>query len=339
MRILYYSVHEILEYDDMSMFTRMGHKVFSLGAYMQPSQSRTFRPERLEFFDTEMLAEYRRLGLCAEFAERFDVLVFNHEVDVLYRDLSSFGNLPIVYRTIGQSSDHQERVASLLGDRIQIARYSPLDRITEGAKTDCVISFAKNLSDYDDWHGGARGITFLNDYPARSSDIIPSADVYKEIVGDAEVLLYGRNNEGFRNNRGLADFRDMRGLYANCAFYLYSWSKNAPYTLGLMEALITGAPVIAPSLAFVEEELNSQHDKETADRLASRYEVEAILQDPACLTFSTVAEARSMSASAMSADSSIVDMARRVRDRARCRFDERVVGALWNEQFRRMGLM
>lgn len=45
MKILYFSVHAILEYDEIRMFQSLGHTVFSLGAYYGGKASQPFRPE------------------------------------------------------------------------------------------------------------------------------------------------------------------------------------------------------------------------------------------------------------------------------------------------------
>ena len=84
-KILYFSCHEILEYDDLRMFTERGHGVFSLGAYASPDTKGLFRIPKPEFFSATDWKAFNETGcslltrrVSREFASNFDVAIINH---------------------------------------------------------------------------------------------------------------------------------------------------------------------------------------------------------------------------------------------------------------------
>ena len=58
MNILYFPVHEVLEFDDLRLLTGLGHAVFSTGAYGSPRPETVLRSARAEFFSPQHHAAY-----------------------------------------------------------------------------------------------------------------------------------------------------------------------------------------------------------------------------------------------------------------------------------------
>ena len=161
LRILYYSCHEILEYDDLRMLTSEGHSVFSLGDFSNPSNRGHFRRSRPEFHQNGDWEAYVASGsqgpsnISRDFGARFDIAIVNHMpewLEAAVRDL----DCPIVYRSIGQSNPATEARVRAHEGRVKIVRYSNREEALEGfAATDKVIYFGKMSKDYTPgWEAG-----------------------------------------------------------------------------------------------------------------------------------------------------------------------------------------
>lgn len=96
-----------------------------------------------------------------------------------------------------------------------------------------------------------------------------------------------------------------------------------------MEAILVGAPIVAPSAAFVESHLND-HDKGWYPK---RYEVPMLLNDPDALLYDTIEQARLFIMSTMEEPRNAAEMAERVREKCAKLFDMNVVGQQWDDFF------
>ena len=333
LKILYVSVHEVLEYDDLRLLTARGHQVLSLGAYHAPGQAYSFRPPRPEFFSASLLASYHEHGgLSVSFINSFDVIFVNHDMHWIHERLNQIDNALIVYRTIGQSNSALEHHLSELDDRVKIVRYSNREAGLPGfAKTDAVIYFGKDLDLYSPWFGGKGAITFHNDYVARNEGSVPNVSQYEQICSETPVTLYGRGNNEISNWAGFVSFDEMNNLYRSCSCYLYTYTIAPSYTLSLMEAVLTGAPVVAPSFAFVA----MQNDERRIGWNCKRYEVHNLLEDEEkTLLYDSIDEAKSFLVEANAGGVAIQKMSGRVRERARHIFDMDIIGSQWDDFFK-----
>ncbi len=335
MRILYFSVHEILEYDDLRMFTAAGHEVFSCGCYMRPMEKKyEFRQPKPEFFCGSLISAFDIMGLCRDFVELFDVVLVNHFVSPLIQHEESLFCRPVIYRTIGQSTIETEAVIQAFAGRLFVVRYSERERALAGfGRTDAVIYFGKDLADYGEWKGGSHGVTFHNDYLARTSESVPRAPDYLEIIKGLDLKIYSRNNNEFKNWGGVKSLAEMDTLLQEASSYFYVWSVRASYTLNLIEAMLVGTPVVAPSGKYVDKVLTDSNYPNWAIR---RYEVGALLSDESAMLYDEAEDARTYLKLAARQDPAVSRMAQRVRVRARQKFDMNFVVERWNEAFGRL---
>ena len=91
-------------------------------------------------------------------------------------------------------------------------------------RSDAVIYFSKDLTNYRKWIGGDAVITFHNDFIARSFVNTPNVDQYSDIVSDTNAFLYGSGNKQIVNSRGLAAANRMQDHFSHCLAYLYIWT-------------------------------------------------------------------------------------------------------------------
>jgi hypothetical protein len=215
--------------------------------------------------------------LTRTYLQNFDVAIIMHEPDWFIRNREAFGDLPVIVRTVGQSTPAFEQAYRSLGDRIKIVRNSEREIGLEGfAKTDAVIYFGKYQSDFLPWRGGGAGLTFHNNYLQREQVSLPKVDLWTSFHEATGSTLWGAGNEQLAGTSGIAPFPQMKHLLAEAPWYFYVYSYPPSYTLSLMEAMFAGVPIIAPS-----RELASRGYSGSGDLAWTpwRYEVPEIVAD------------------------------------------------------------
>ncbi len=341
LNILYLACHETLEYDDVRMFTEMGHRVFSVGGLANPDAARpSTRPVMARFYSRDWWTAFaadRGNDLVAkritrDFAQRFDVVVVNHDPFLLDTNLEAFAGVPTIFRTIGQSNDHSEAALGRHLEAVHVVRYSRKEvGLVNFCRTDRVIYFAKFLCDYPQWKPGARAITFHNSFPTRASVSVPSLAQYTELARVGPFDLYGFLNEGVEAWRGLAPAELQLELFRTAGGYFYVYSVPPSYTLSLIEAMLVGVPTVAPSAAAVRAILGDIAD--TCGFLDERYEVTDLLDNDSSLIWNTIDEAPVKMRVLL--DNPILAMAisERLRAKARAMFDVEKIAVQWQQLF------
>jgi len=258
MKILYVSVHQILEYDEISIFESLGHDVFSLGSYFGTAPSEQFRPvpplmpalaDYMTMF--EALGGVYKYGAPASeqvipraFAKLFDAVVVMHDLDFIETHWDAFAGIPVIWRSIGVGTDlFEPRVAALRVRGMKIVRYCPTEVGAEHyAGHDAVVRFGKVGADYS-WIGNRPELlTFSHAYRQR----FPAEyDFYVAATEGIPALLGGASNEGLPSALGIVDFQTQNELFAGCAAYFYASGSFIPYTLNFMEAWLSGIPLVA----------------------------------------------------------------------------------------------
>lgn len=287
MNILLLTAHSIAAYDDVRMLTDLGYDVFNLDGYIDPAHPHVdMRPalpdaprhpelmavvDALGSQDNLTAAKERIPDALLEWA---DVAIVHHYLDRwmlpnLAR-MKEHGVRPI-WRTCGQSDFWLEdamRPHREAGD-LTIVRYSPAERrffssVGHWAGADVVIRFGKYLDDYPAWTGDASEPFIANvtqDMAGRGEHCgltfwtRATAGLNARPAGPGSLALPG--GVGFMPNDLMLEY--LRQASA----YLYVGTVPASYTLGLMEALLVGVPVVSigpgawmgPSALFEGHEL------------------------------------------------------------------------------------
>ncbi len=101
MRIHYISNHSILEYDEVSLLTELGHTVFSNGAYTDPRGAHTLPrpgiPGAQYHQKYEKLAkEYPRTEMPKELIDAFDVTIVMHNPKIISTNWENFRGKKVV---------------------------------------------------------------------------------------------------------------------------------------------------------------------------------------------------------------------------------------------------
>ncbi len=256
MRILYVSIHEILEYDEVRLLTGLGHQVFPLGYHhLRGAPIGGMRPILdLGPEHAELQQRFEAMGchydvfnpidgtvLTPEFVALFDLTIVMMNPYFTHRFAPALSVRPVVLRTIGQGLDEWEgEYAALRQWGVRILRYAQVESDQPSfCGADGLIRFYKDPADFPPWRG---------DNPAALSFAANFADRYPEqfaLWRDATeglpALLGGPGNpEGL----GRVAPAEQAELLAGCRAYFYCSGLELPYTLNFIEAWMAGIPLV-----------------------------------------------------------------------------------------------
>ena len=339
LKILYYSCHEILEFDELRMLTDRGHHVFSLGAFADPRSQGHLRTPLPSFFSPGDWERYSSEGLTPAFAREFDLAIVMHQVSNVREILGIRPDMPVIYRSIGQSNRAVEQELWPFHDKVKVVRYSERERDLPGfLPAEDVIYFGKNLDDFAvPWKGGSRLLTFHNGYPLRNYASVPPKEMYLQLAASWPCDLYGSGNEEVPGSNGIASPESQLELYRAAAIYLYVYTVGPSYTLSFMEAMGVGLPIVAPSAAMIERVLGpSMVEEASFSDGAGRYEIEDFLDHDPRLIYSSLEEAQEKIEWLLKNPNYCVEVSHRLRARFRAVFDDKKIADQWDRLMYRM---
>jgi len=258
MRILYLSCHSINEYEDILLFTELGHEVISQGAYRDPrNPSDKSRPPIPEAYYNEELARLApaKWGslIPRKLIDWCDVVYILGIERWLPPNWERFKHKHVVWRSIGQSTEHTERVlARYRREGLKIVRYSPYERTIPGyVGGDALIRFYKDPDEYKDWNGRVRQVITVAQ-SMKKRDQFLKFHVFEKVTRGFPRRLYGHANDDVGDLwGGSLSYEGLKRVYRDNRVFLYTCTYPAPYTMAFMEAWMTGLPVVAigPALA------------------------------------------------------------------------------------------
>lgn len=268
MNVLLLTSHSIAEYDDLRMLHGLGYDVFSIGAYTDPANptddKRPALPDVPHYADLAERCERQRAALGdpganidwakaelhPDIIDWADVIIVHHFVDRwIAAQWPRIGHKRVIWRTCGQSNpDLEAHMHDFVDKGLEVVRYSPAEERFFGeqgafAGQDAMIRFGKYVDDYTGWTGNDAVIGNVTQHMAQrgeatgyefwrlSTGSLPRqpAGPGSEVIGGVGALSYDRMLDYLRRIRA----------------YLYTGTRPASYTLGLMEALLMGVPVVS----------------------------------------------------------------------------------------------
>lgn len=264
MNILLLLAHSIAEYDDLRMLSDLGYNVFSIGAYTNPqAPGDDKRPALPDVpYRRELAALVGAAGGTMEAKEHIpdgildwaDVIICHHYLDKwIVAQWERIKHKRVIWRTCGQSDPRLERVmAPLRRQGLQIVRYSPKEADTFApmgawAGQDALIRFGKYLSDYpkwDPWDGSREYVANVTQNMADRGEFC-GLSWYVQATAGLPARPAGPGSEKLPGGVGALDYEAMLRYLAGAGAYVYTGTVPASYTLGLIEALAVGVPVVS----------------------------------------------------------------------------------------------
>lgn len=270
MNIALLTSHSIAEYDDLRMLTDLGYDVFSIGAYTDPSSpSDDKRPplgvpfyanlaERCEEVRREMgdpgpNIDWAKAHLHPDIIDWADVIICHHFPERwIGGQWERIKHKRVIWRTCGQSDPRLEaQMLRLAAQGMEVVRYSPAERRAFEptgyfAGEDALIRFGKYPDDYGPWIGSYRAIGNVTQHMAQRGDAC-GYDRWQRITAGLPAQPAGPGSEAIEGGIGSLGYREMLNYLANIRIYLYLGTTPASYTLGLIEAMLSGVPVVPVS--------------------------------------------------------------------------------------------
>ena len=257
MKIHYISDHSILEYDEVKLFVDMGHDVFSNGAYLDPKGHITLpRPgiDKMKYNAkfADIARNTPRTDIPEELLDPFDLIIVMHQPQVIVQNWEKLKGRNVIWRTIGQSVTGIEKMLEKpRTEGLKIVRYSPKEENIKGyIGSDAMIRFYKDPEEYKGWTGNTKDVvSFAQSLKGRRGFCH-----YDEIMGVIEKLdgkVYGPGNEDLgKFNGGSVPYEAQIEIMRQSRVMVYGGTWPASYTLGFIEALMMGLPVVAISKAL-----------------------------------------------------------------------------------------
>ena len=255
MKIHYMSCHSVLEYNEVKLFTELGHDVFSNGAYLDPAGHISLpRPgiDGAKKWSDEMISFARneaRTNLPQELIDPFDVIIVMHTPDLIVNNWEKIKHKRVIWRTIGQSVGNiEKRLKPMRDEGLEIVRYSPKEvNIANYLGSDALIRFYKDQDVFNGWVGDSdKVVNFSQSLKGRG----PFCH-YNEIVGSIigfNAKVYGTGNEDLGElNGGNVGFEKMLDILRDARVAVYGGTWPASYTLSIIEYMMLGIPVVAAS--------------------------------------------------------------------------------------------
>jgi hypothetical protein len=268
MNILLLASHAVAEYDDIRMFTDMGHDVFCPGGYQDPRQpgegirpgipNAPVHPDLIEACEKVRVVngdpgpkiDWAKAFVSSTVVEWADIIVVHHFPEVwIAQQWPRIRHKRVVWRTCGQSNPHLEQaMARYRRDGLQIVRYSPAERRyfeprKAWAGEDALIRFGKYPDDYGPWTGAHPFVGNL------TQDLVARGDscgygFWMEATAGLPTMPAGKGSEAI-GGQGVLSYKGMLDYLSDLRAYLYTGTRPASYTLGLIEAMLSGVPVVS----------------------------------------------------------------------------------------------
>jgi hypothetical protein len=163
----------------------------------------------------------------------------------------------VIWRTCGQSDPRLEVAMSRYrAEGLQVVRYSPKEREAFGrmgafAGEDAMIRFGKDPDEWTGWHGSDAVVGNITQHMAQRGNAC-GFDFWDAATRDLPAQPAGPGSEALDGGLGQLDYETMREYLRRIRVYVYTGTRPASYTLGLMEAMLTGVPVVAMGAAAFE---------------------------------------------------------------------------------------
>jgi hypothetical protein len=270
MKILLLTSHSVAEYDDLRMFTYMGHDAFSIGAYSDPARpSDHLRPplpiapdhpelreacqakrEQYGSMGIDFALDWAKADLPEAVTEWADVVIIHHYLDrwLIPQWTRLRDRCKVIWRTCGQSNPMLEKaMLPLHAQGLRIVRYSPLERdvfTSYGpfAGEDAMIRFGKFLGDYPLWSGVGGYVANVTQDLAQRGDAC-GLPYWLQATAGLPARPAGAGSDQLPGGVGMLDYPDLLHYLQEAGAYVYMGTGPASYTLALIEAMAVGVPI------------------------------------------------------------------------------------------------
>jgi len=257
--------HSIEEYDQLRLLHEIGHEVTSLGGYIDPAHPHDDKRPALPEVPMVQVVKDAVDGIGAPdnlaaaqehipdaVLDWADTIIYHHFLHRLYGQwpriadwLRGDPSRRVIWRTVGQSVDGNERDAQQFHrEGMEIVRYSPKERnIPNFAGQDALIRFYKDPNEWQGWTGSDAVVGNVTQHLLQR-DPYTNFGFWRDATEGLPTLPAGPGSNAI-GGLGSLDYHEMQAYLRRIRCYLYTGTQPASYTLGLIEAMMTGVPVVS----------------------------------------------------------------------------------------------
>lgn len=254
MRILLQSCHGVLEFDETRLLTEMGHEVFCLGDVHGNERPLIAgaRDVRCPWIAPHELQELHQRGqgdLPEWLLDRVDAIVCMHLTEWLKPQWARIRKKKCLLRLIGQHSKGLgASIRPMTDDGLIVLQYWPSDAEHNGlsaAQAGHVVRFYKDEEEFKGWTGEIPMVLTVNNDINRGGGHACHASEYRQATDGLPRLLVGKENRFFGDFTARLPYFMLKEAYRRHRVYLFMNTEPCTYVLNLMEAMMTGMPIIA----------------------------------------------------------------------------------------------
>lgn len=153
----------------------------------------------------------------------------------------------VIWRTIGQSTPKvEEKLSKMRQEGMQIVRYSKREAyIPNNLGCDMIIPFYKDDKEYNGWVGNSSEVITISQNMAHRAEHC-NYEAFKYLAKGFNSKLYGTSNEASGELwGGFMTYDALKQKMRDARVFIYTGTQPACYTLALIEAMMTGIPVVA----------------------------------------------------------------------------------------------
>ena len=265
-RILLALSHSIEEHDQLRLLHDLGYEVASIGGYIDPAHPHD--PKRPPLPDIPMVpvvkqtvdalgtednlgsAQKRIPGPILEWLGDDGIIIFHHFLERLFGQWAELAPWRrrggrIIWRSVGQSNHILENTAAYYRrDGLERVAYSPKEAaLPFYSGHDAVIRFYKDPDEWTGWRGDEPFVLNITQgLFQRGSACNP--EWFVRAVEGTRSMAAGEGSEEV-GGPGIVPIETMHQLLRSARAYIYTGTQPASYTLGFIEAAMTGTPVVS----------------------------------------------------------------------------------------------
>ena len=258
--------HSIEEHDQLALLHGIGADVFSIGGYINPAAphdpKRSALPQVPHYPDLQRAvddlgtddnlgaAQHRLPPAILDWA---DVIIYHHYLDRLFGQwdqikpwLDAKSHRRVIWRSVGQSiTGNEQDAAPFMRDGLERVLYSPKERHIPGFSggDSLVIRFYKDPDEWTGWTGEEPVVINITQHLAQR-DPYTNFGFWEAATQGLNRMPLGPGSEVLGGPGQLSE-DDMKAWLRKARAYLYTGTQPASYTLGLIEAMMTGIPVVS----------------------------------------------------------------------------------------------
>lgn len=272
-RIVLCLSHSIEEHDQLRLLSSLGYEVFSIGGYIDPAHPHDpkrpalpnvpFFPELKAVIDAldapENGVEVEGVGALGaaqlhipdailDWLGDDGVIIYHHFLERMWMQFPRLyawkrgkPGRRVVWRSVGQTNPDMERAAAYYRSQgMERVAYSPREaNIPLHAGYDALIRFYVDPDEWGGWTGEEAVVTNVTQGLFQRGSATSPWFWTAATEGLPAIPL------GEGTDTGILPFGEMKARLRRARAYLYTGTRPASYTLGLIEALMTGIPVVS----------------------------------------------------------------------------------------------